>query len=161
MEEAAAEVLKASTEAPRTVIMTTIPSVERTAAQKQAVRQMEPRISQFVAGHLQDRVFLDRFRSSRAKIVPEATKMTPALAREIMQNMGIKFESDEVYLQAYDIMGVTENFSAIWKEKPPPEAEQKRLIQQRVNILANYSYDSNLSEKENMERLDRILSVLK
>jgi len=86
--------------------------------------------------------------------------MTPELAREIMRYMGIKLESDAACLKAYDILSITANFNGIWKEKPPPAAEQQKLIQQRVNSLANYSYDSHMSKAKNIEELNRVLTVL-
>ncbi len=150
-----------SVEAQQTVVIATGPSVEPTLAQKNTVRQMEPKISQFVAKHLQNKAFLDRFRSSRAKIVSEVTTMTPALAKKIMEDMGVRLETDEAYLLAYDIMGVTENFEAVGREKPPPVDEQKRLIQQRSDTLANYAYDPKLSEAENIAAVERVLAVLK
>ena len=155
------EGLKAKVEAPRPVIMVTNPSVELTTAQKETVSQMEPKISQFVSKHLhKDYYLLEKFQLSRKKIVPEVTTMTPELAREIMRYMGIKLESDAACLKAYDILSITANFNGIWKEKPPPAAEQQKLIQQRVNSLANYSYDSHMSKAKNIEELNRVLTVL-
>ena len=154
------EAQTAIAEAPKTVVMTTGPSVEPTVAQKETVKQMEPKISQFVDNHLQADAFLEKFRSSRTKTVPEVKTMTPALARKIMEDMGIRLESDEACLLAYDIIGITENFSAIWKEKPPSNDEQKRLIQQRVDTLTNYSYDPKLDNSQNIERLNKVLVVL-
>ncbi len=145
---------------PKTVIMVTGHSLEPTFAEKETVKQMEPKISQFVGEHLQDRVFLDRFRSSSAKIVPKVTMMTPALAKQIMKDMGIKLESDEACFLAYDILGITANFGAIWEKKPPSDAEQRLAIQQRADTLANYAYDPNRSEAENIEKLDGVLAVL-
>lgn len=155
------EALTTTAEAPKIAIMTAGPSVELTVAQKETVKQMEPRISQFVAGHLQDKAFLERFRLSRVKIVPEVTTMTPALAKQIMEDMGIKLENDQACLLAYDIMGITENFGAIRKDNPPSDDQQKLAIQQRADTLANYAYDFNLDETENMDRLNRVLEVLK
>lgn len=150
-----------ASEVPAPVIMVTGHSSEPTMAERETVRQMEPKISQFVGEHLKDKVFLNRFRLSRAKIVPKRTIMTPVFAEQIMKDMGIECKSDEAYLQAYYIMSITENFGAIWEERPPSDAEQKLAIQQRVDTLAVSSYDSKLTTDKQIEMLNEVLAVLK
>lgn len=149
-------------ETPRTVIMAPgrAPSAEPTIAQRDSVARMIPKITQYVGDNLTNGPLLEKYRLERATYMPEAKMITPELAKQIIKSIGIELGDDAAYLQAYHLLSVTENLSALWSEKPPSQAEQAKRIQQNADTLAENFYDSGQDADLNVKGLDNVLKVL-